>query len=169
MLQESSRSFTIRPALPSDASQICAIYNPYIAHSHITFEEEPVGADTMAERIEAILPVLPWLVWEQRQEIGGYAYASRWKERASYRHSVESTIYLRRDAMGRGVGTQLYTALLEALRGRGLHAVIGGIALPNEASVALHEKLGFVKSALFHQVGRKFDRWIDVGYWQRLL
>ena len=69
MLQESSRSFTIRLALPSDASQICAIYNPYIAHSHITFEEEPVGADTMAERIEAILPALPWLVWEQRQEI----------------------------------------------------------------------------------------------------
>ena len=123
----------------------------------------------MAERIEAILPALPWLVSEERHEISGYAYAARWKERASYRHSVESTIYLRPDAMGRGVGTQLYTTLLEALRGRALHTVIGGIALPNEASVALHEKLGFVKIAQFHEVGRKFGRWIDVGYWQRML
>ena len=85
MLQEPSRPFTIRQALSSDAAQICAIYNPYVAHSHITFEEEPVGADTMAERMEAVLPALPWLVWEQRREIGGYAYATRWKERASCR------------------------------------------------------------------------------------
>jgi len=82
---------------------------------------------------------------------------------------VEPTIYLRPDTVGQGVGTRLYTALLEILCSQALHAVIGGISLPNEASVALHEKLGFVKIAQFPEVGRKFDRWIDVGYWQRLL
>lgn len=169
MLQVPRRPFIIRPALHSDAAQICAIYNPYIEATHVTFEEELVKADTMAERIEAILPVLPWLVWEERHEIIGYAYAARWKERSAYRRSVESTIYLRPDAVRQGVGTRLYTALLEALCGRALHTVIGGIALPNDASVALHEKLGFAKIAQFHEVGRKFDRWIDVGYWQRRL
>jgi phosphinothricin acetyltransferase len=169
MLQESSRPFIIRPALSSDAAQICDIYNPYIANTHITFEEELIGVDTMAERIAAILPVLPWLVWEERQEILGFAYAARWKERSAYRHSVESTIYLRPDTVGQGIGTRLYAALLEVLCGQALHAVIGGISLPNEASVALHEKLGFVKIAQFPEVGRKFDRWIDVGYWQKLL
>jgi len=169
MLQELSRPFTIRPARPSDAAQICAIYNPYVAGSHITFEEEPVGPETMAGRIEVILRALPWLVLEQKQEIVGYAYASQWKERSAYLHSVESTIYLRSDATGRGIGKTLYTVLLESLRAMGLHTVIGAIALPNEASVALHEKLGFEKIGQFREVGRKLDRWIDVGYWQRAL
>jgi phosphinothricin acetyltransferase len=82
---------------------------------------------------------------------------------------VESTIYLRPDAAGRGLGTKLYSSLLAELRDRQLHVAIGGIALPNAASVALHEKLGFEKVAHFRQVGNKFDRWVDVGYWQLIL
>jgi phosphinothricin acetyltransferase len=153
----------------ADAPSICGIYNPYIRDTYITFEEQPVDEETMAGRIAAILPTLPWLVWQEHEQILGYAYAALWRERSAYRHSVESTIYLRPEAMGRGIGTQLYGALLEELRSRPVHAVIGCISLPNPASVTLHEKLGFARIGEFPEVGRKFDRWVDVGYWQLLL
>ena len=159
----------IRPALLADAMQIAAIYNPYIAESVITFEEQEITGETMAERMRAVLPSLPWLVWEEHDQIVGYAYAALWKQRSAYRHSVESTIYLHPAAVRRGIGTQLYAALLEELRGRNVHAVVGGIALPNVASTTLHEKLGFNKIAHFREVGRKFNRWVDVGYWELLL
>lgn len=159
----------IRPALLADAMQIAAIYNPYIAETVITFEEQEISGDTMAERMRAVLPSLPWLVWEEHDQIVGYAYAALWKQRSAYRHSVESTIYLHPAAVRRGIGTQLYAALLEELRGRNVHAVVGGIALPNVASTTLHEKLGFNKIAHFREVGRKFNRWVDVGYWELLL
>jgi len=169
MLQESVSLVTIRSALPSDAEQIYIIYNKYIADSHITFEEEPVRAEAMAERIETVVRTLPWIVLKERDQMIGYAYASRWRTRSAYRHSVESTIYLDPAAVGRGLSTRLYGALIDALRQSGLHTVIGGIALPNEPSIRLHEKLGFVKTAQFREVGNKFGRWIDVGYWQMLL
>ena len=159
----------IRPALLADAMQIAAIYNPYIAETVITFEEQEITGETMAERMRAVLPSLPWLVWEELDQIVGYAYATPWKQRSAYRHSVESTIYLHPAAVRRGMGTQLYAALLEELRGLDVHAVVGGIALPNVASTALHEKLGFNKIAHFREVGRKFNRWVDVGYWELLL
>lgn len=159
----------IRPAQLEDAMQIAAIYNPYITETVITFEEQEITGDTMAERMRAVLPSLPWLVWEEQDQIVGYAYAALWKQRSAYRHSVESTIYLLPAAVRRGIGTQLYAALLEELRGRNVHAVVGGIALPNVASTTLHEKLGFNKIAHFHEVGRKFNRWVDVGYWELLL
>lgn len=169
MLQKSFSPAIIRLALPSDAEQICSIYNKYIANSHITFEEEPVRADSMAERIETVLHTLPWIVLEERDHVIGYAYASRWRTRSAYRYSAESTIYLDSASVGRGLGTQLYSALIDALRRQGLHTAIGGIALPNEPSIRLHEKLGFAKTAQFREVGNKFGRWIDVGYWQMLL
>ena len=159
----------IRPVQSTDAAAICDIYNSYIRDTIITFEEEPVDRQAMGHRIDAILPDLPWLVWEEQQQILGYAYAARWRERAAYRHSVESTIYLQPQVMGRGIGTRLYGDLLNELRRRGLHAVIGCISLPNAASVALHDKLGFTKIGQFPEVGRKFGRWVDVGYWQLLL
>lgn len=159
----------IRSIRSTDAAAICGIYNPYIRDTYITFEEQPVDEETIAGRMAEILPTLPWLVWEEQQQVLGYAYAARWRERSAYRHSVESTIYLRPDAMGRGIGSRLYGALLEELRCRPVHAVIGCISLPNAASVTLHEKLGFAKIGEFPQVGRKFDRWVDVGYWQLLL
>jgi L-amino acid N-acyltransferase YncA len=159
----------IRQARTSDASQVCVIYNHYVAATHVTFEEQPVDTASMAGRIGAVLQGLPWLVWEENGEILGYAYATRWRERSAYATSVESTVYLHPDATRRGRGTRLYSALIEELRVRQLHTVIGGIALPNAASMALHQKLGFEKIAHFREVGRKLGRWIDVGYWQLLL
>jgi len=101
--------------------------------------------------------------------IAGFAYANRWKTRSAYRHSVETTIYLEQGREGRGIGSVLYSALLPILKSQGIHAVIGGAAMPNDASVALHEKLGFERVATFRQVGFKHGRWVDVAYWQLVL
>jgi phosphinothricin acetyltransferase len=160
----------IRPADHADAAAIAAIYNHYVATTCITFETDPVSPDEMAARIdEANEARLPWLIAIDGEAIVGYAYASKWKGRCAYRYSAESTVYLDAAQCGKGIGRTLYTALIDALRARSLHAVIGGIALPNDASIALHERLGFEKVAQFKQVGFKQDRWIDVGYWQLLL
>jgi L-amino acid N-acyltransferase YncA len=152
-----------------DAARICDIYNHYVRETVITFEESPVLEAEMARRISEITARLPWLVWETDAGVQGYAYATPWKSRAAYRHAVESSIYLAPGATGRGLGTRLYADLIADLRARGLHCVIGGAALPNPASVSLHEKLGFEKVAEFRQVGFKFGRWIDVAYWELLL
>lgn len=159
----------IRSATLADAAAICEIYNPYIADTVITFEEQPVSVAEMERRITDVLKALPWLVVDDDGQVAGYAYAAPWRTRAAYRHSVESTIYLAPAYHGRGVGRRLYTELLTRLRARGLHRVIGGIALPNPASVGLHESLGFKKVAEFGEIGFKFGRWINVGYWQREL
>lgn len=157
---------SIRQALPGDAASITVIYNPYIRDTTISFEEEPVTAAAMRERIVSVTRRFPWLVWEEQAEVLGYAYASPWKERSAYRHACETSIYLAPHARGRGIGRALYTALLDELAARGMEVAIGGIALPNPASVALHERLGFRKVAHFDRVGVKFGRHIDVGYWQ---
>ena len=112
---------------------------------------------------------LPWFVCETDGRVSGYAYASPWKSRSAYRRSVESTVYVAPHSAGHGIGSMLYRALISDLRERDLHTVIGGIALPNAASVALHEKMGFRKVAEFAEVGWKFERYIAVGYWQLLL
>ena len=161
---------SIRMATVEDATAIAAIYNPYVADTCITFETEPVQAAGMAARITEVLDAgLPWLLAEDAAGAAGFAYASKWKGRCAYRFSVESTVYLHRDHTGRGIGRALYGRLLEEIRARRMHAVIGGIALPNAASVALHQRLGFRKVAHFEQVGYKQDRWVDVGYWQLLI
>lgn len=157
----------LRPASPADAAAICAIYNPYVETTAISFEEEAVSAQDMAQRIADVHATsLPWLVLEIDGRIAGYAYATKWRVRPAYRHSVESTIYLDPACAGRGFGRVLYDALLEELRQRELHLVIGGIAQPNASSVGLHEALGFRKAAHFSEVGMKFGRWVDVGYWE---
>jgi phosphinothricin acetyltransferase len=157
----------LRLATALDATPICAIYNPYVATTSISFEEDPVSEQDMAKRIADVGAAgLPWLVLEADGRIAGYAYATRWRVRPAYRTSVESTIYLDPAFAGRGLGRLLYSALLDALRQRDVHMVIGGIALPNENSIALHEKLGFRKVAHFSEVGMKFGRWTDVGYWE---
>jgi phosphinothricin acetyltransferase len=136
----------------------------------ITFEEEAVSAPDMAARIaEAQSLSLPWLVAVVEEAIVGYAYARRWRPRSAYRYSAETTIYLERGYEGRRIGTTLYAALLPLLRERGMHVAIGGVALPNDASIALHEKLGFERVATFRQVGFKHDRWVDVTYLQLVL
>lgn len=159
-----------RPANAADAAAIAEIYNHYVTGSIVTFEEEPVATAEMARRMEQVrLASLPWLVAEAEARIAGFACATRWKERSAYRFSAEMTVYVAPGQMRRGIGTALYRELLPALGARGIHTVVGGIALPNEGSVALHEKFGLRKVAHFEEVGFKFGRWVDVGYWQRSL
>jgi phosphinothricin acetyltransferase len=161
---------TIRPADSADVEQIVEIYNHYVLTSAITFEEAPVEVSEMARRIHEVHAVpLPWLVAASDANVLGYAYATRWKARAAYKFSAESTVYLRADAVGKGIGRELYAHLIAALRTAGVHAVIGGVALPNDASLGLHQKLEFEKVAHFKEVGFKFNRWIDVIYWERIL
>ena len=159
-----------RPANLDDAAAIAAIYNHYVAKTVVTFEEEPVGADEMRRRMDEVsAAALPWLVAESDSRIVGYAYATKWKTRSAYRFSVETTVYLA-DGLGkRGLGSRLYEELFRLLKEKGIHAAIGGIALPNDASVALHEKFGMRKVAHFDAVGFKFGQWVDVGYWERIL
>ena len=160
----------IRAAVARDAEAICAIYNPHIRDTIVSFEEIEVPVREMAERIASVTQSFPWLVAEQNGATVGYAYAGFFSDRSAYRHSVFSTIYVHEKAQRKGIGTTLYSALLERLRAAPhVHAVLGGIALPNAASVALHEKCGFKKVAHLSEVGFKFGRWIDVGYWQIVL
>lgn len=160
----------IRSATRADAVRICAIYNHYVASTTISFEEAPVSEADMAGRIADVTGAgLPWLVLEVDGVMAGYAYATGWRARPAYRHAVESSVYLDPALAGRGHGRRIYARLLDQLRARGLHTVIGGIAQPNEHSVRLHQGLGFRKVAHFSEVGFKFERWIDVDYWQLLL
>lgn len=160
----------IRSASTDDAAAIAAIYNHYVRATSVTFEEEAVANAEMAQRIaDTSSADLPWLVWDEAGKILGYAYASKWKSRCAYRYSVESTIYLDQTATRRGLGTKLYAALIDEVRRQKYHAIIGGIALPNPASIALHERFGFQKVAQFKEVGWKFERWTDVGYWELIL
>jgi phosphinothricin acetyltransferase len=160
----------IRTAIPADATALAAIYNHYIRETVITFEEADITPADMAQRIGKLAAAgLPWLVLEEEGELLGYAYAGPWRERSAYRFASESSVYLRHDATGRGRGKRLYAAVIAAARAAGRQTLIGGVALPNAASVALHEGLGFEKVAHFARVGRKFERWIDVGYWQLAL
>lgn len=160
---------SIRDVTADDAAQICDIYNHYVHNTAITFEQQPVSVPEMQARIESYASAYPWLVAERDGLLLGYAYATRWRTRAAYDLTVESTVYVADAARGSGIGRPLYLALLDALREQSIHAVVGCIALPNPGSVALHEKCGFEKVAHFAEVGRKFDRWVDVGFWQVLL
>jgi phosphinothricin acetyltransferase len=157
---------TIRAVNAADAAAICAIYNLYVQTTVITFEQADISESDMVKRIQEYTALYPWLVAEADGKVVAYAYASRWRARAAYDQTAESTIYVDKNYTGRGIGRPLYLELLRELKARGMHVVVGGIALPNDASVALHEKCGFEKVAHFPQVGRKFERWVDVGFWQ---
>jgi phosphinothricin acetyltransferase len=158
---------TIRAAHPADAAAIASIYNHYVVNSTITFEEVEVTSAEIARRIDHVMTAgLPWLVLEDRDEILGYAYATKWKERSAYRRSVESSIYLKPCAVGKGHSRRLYERLMQLLTQCGIHLVIGGVAQPNEASMALHRKMGFEPVGSFREVGFKFGSWLDVSYWQ---
>jgi phosphinothricin acetyltransferase len=160
----------IREAREADAAQIADIYSYYVLKTDVSMEYEAPGAGTMAERVAAVQDAgLPWLVMTEGDSIVGYAYASAWRSRIGYRHAVESSVYLAPGQLGRGLGTRLYASLFERLRALGVHTIIGGIALPNAGSVALHEKFGFTQVAQFREVACKFDQRVDVGYWQLLV
>jgi L-amino acid N-acyltransferase YncA len=159
----------IRPVRPDDAPAICEIYNHYILHSPATFEEVPLTPEYMRQRILETTKTYPWFVSEEDGVLLGYCYGRKWRERAAYRHSVEASIYLHPAAVGKGTGTALFQALLGELRKLKFHCLIGGVSLPNPASVALLEKFGLRQVAHFREVGDKFGTWIDVGYWQLVL
>ena len=157
----------IRHSVNSDSESICAIYNHYIENTIITFEEEKVTPAVMSQRIASYSKNFPWLILENDQGFTvGYAYAAKWAERSAYKNTVEITVYLDHTESGKGYGSQLYKALLSQLSKAGFHTVIAVIALPNAASVKLQESFGFTKVGHFSEVGRKFDQWVDVGYWQ---
>jgi L-amino acid N-acyltransferase YncA len=159
----------IRNATSDDAAAICGIYDYYIRNTTITFEEETVPVEEMQNRIADVTAALPWLVAEKQGAVVGYAYAGKWHKRSAYRFSVESTVYVAQHARRQGIGRELYEALLGDLRSRSLHTVIAIVALPNPASVALHERMGFEKVGHLKAVGWKFGRWVDVGYWELVL
>lgn len=163
------RSRVIRTAVAADAAALCAIYNPHVANTIVTFEEQPVTVTEMAVRIRETTQRWPWLVLERDGDVAAYAYATAWKVRSAYRFSVETTVYVAENHRRCGAGTAVYAELLARLQSLGAHSAVGGIALPNEASVALHEKLGFERIGQFREIGYKLGRWIDVGYWQRRL
>ena len=159
----------VRMAGTADAAAIAAIYAPYVEETIVSFEEQAPSADEIAERIAAAEGLYPWLVAERDGDILGYAYAAAFRSRSAYRFAVETTVYLRRDACGRGLGGMLYRPLIAGLEGQGFTQAIAAISLPNEASVALHERLGFVRAGTYREVGWKLGRWVDVGLWQRPL
>jgi phosphinothricin acetyltransferase len=164
------QNLTIRSIATHDLESIAAIYNHYIRHTAISFEEVEVTIEQLAQRVDAVTSSsLPWLVAELAGRVVGYAYAGKFHQRSAYRFTVEATVYLAHDMPGNGIGTQLYSELLAILRRQDIHSIIGIIALPNPPSVALHEKFGFMKIGHFPEVGFKFNTWQDVGYWQLIL
>ncbi len=159
----------IRSVQPQDIATITSIYNHYIEHTAVTFEEVKIDEHEMNQRVIKYSESLPWLVFEENKKIIAYAYAIPWKGRSAYRFSVETSIYVDQSAHKKGIGTALYSSLIEQLRSQNFHAIIGGITLPNDASIRLHEKLGFNKIAEFKEVGFKFGEWRNVGYWQLII
>ncbi len=159
----------IRSARVSDADAIARLYAYYVTSTTISFETEPPSTAEMAARIQKVLAQHCWLVYESNDALLGYAYITTFRERPAYQTTVEATIYLEPSAIGRGIGRTLYQALLAQAAATGYREALGVIALPNEASVRLHEKLGFVKVAQLDKIGQKFNRWIDVGIWQKHL
>lgn len=156
----------IRDCNLSDAESICKLYNYYIKNTTITFEETPLTPGDIKERIKIVTQKYPWLVYEDNEKVIGYAYAGEFKSRCAYRFTVESSVYLDNSKHKKGIGTELYTELIKQLKQQKIHSAIGVISIPNETSIKLHEKIGFTKIGTLKEVGYKFNKWIDVEYWQ---
>ena len=160
----------IRRVRPEDAGEISAIYNHYIEQTTITFEESCLTELDISARISELTSRnFPWFVFELDGRVLGYAYAAPWRTRSAYRFTVESAVYVDHAQVGSGIGSQLYKQVFEELAENGFKTVLGLIALPNEQSVRMHEKFGFLPVGHHRQVGFKFDKWIDVGVWQLML
>lgn len=159
----------IRYVTSCDAQRICDIYNYYVLNTAVTFETEAVGADDMGSRIANISDKYPYYVYEEEGQVVGYCYLSTWNGRCAYRTTAEVSIYLDNVHQGKGIGTKLMNHLLENIDPKKTHTLIAGIALPNDSSVALHEKYGFRQISHFREIGHKFDQWRDVGHWQLIL
>jgi phosphinothricin acetyltransferase len=157
----------IRRADPvRDAAACAAIYEPYVRSTAISFEDHPPSADQLAERIERFQRSHRWLVAEDGDRLVGYAYACPHRERSAYRWATEVSAYVDQEHHRRGFGRALYTELLPELAARGFHTALAGVTLPNDASVALHESLGFIPVGVYRRIGYKLGSWWDVGWWQ---
>ncbi|MEM8652046.1 MAG: arsinothricin resistance N-acetyltransferase ArsN1 family B [Pseudomonadota bacterium] len=161
--------FHIRPGELSDAEGVREIYADIVENTAISFEIDVPDVDEMAQRIENVSKSHVFLVAEHASQILGYAYGSFFRPRKAYEKSAEVTVYVHKDMHGKGIGRRLYEALFEVLAEKGFHTALAGIALPNDASVALHKSLGFTTVGVFREVGFKFDKWHDVEWWQRPL
>lgn len=163
-------TFLIRPATPDDATAIAAIYAPYVEDHSVSFEEHAPSPIEMADRMAKVAAAgLPWLIAENDDWIVGFAYGRPFHERSAYRFAVETTIYVAEDRQREGVGRQLYMALIRTLAAQNYTQAIALIALPNEASLGMHESVGFQRAGVWRSVGYKQGEWRDVGLWQRQL
>jgi phosphinothricin acetyltransferase len=149
-----------------DGAACAEIYAPFVTGTTISFEEVPPDAAEFARRIERITAIFPWLVAELDGRVTGFAYASRHRERAAYRWAADVSVYVGREHHRRGIGRALYGELLGLLHRQGLYTLCAGITLPNAASVALHEGLGFQLVGVYRRIGYKQGAWRDVGWWQ---
>jgi phosphinothricin acetyltransferase len=157
----------IRTADPDrDAAPCVAIYAPYVETGATSFEEEPPSPDEFAERMTAVAATYPWLVAEYGGEVVGYAYACPHRSRPAYRWAVETSVYVAEGQRRSGCGRALYGELVERLRRQRFQIACAGITLPNEASVAFHEGVGFVPVGVYERIGWKDGAWRDVGWWQ---
>ena len=156
----------IRPVNLNDVEELLEIYNYYVINSIITFDYQALSLETFKDKVTRINADYPFIVFEENNEILGYAYGSQWRSKPAYNHAVESTVYIKHNTQGKQIGTKLYAELLKQLKQQNFHTVIGGLTLPNDASVRLHKKFGFKEVAHFKQVGYKFNTWLDVGFWQ---
>lgn len=157
----------MRIVQPSDAASILEIYTPYILNTAVTFETEIPSITSFEERIKHYTEKWPWIVYEVDGTIGGYAYATKHRERLAYQWCVESSVYIRDQFQGEGIASKLYNALFELLRLQGFINVYAGITLPNDRSISFHEKLGFTNFAYYKNVGHKLGEWRTVGWWQK--
>lgn len=158
-----------RAASPADAPALLAIYAPYVETTAVSFETELPSVAEFARRIEQALADWAWLVAERDGRCVGYAYGSQHRERAAYRWSAEVTAYVHPDFQRQGIGGALYLRLFDDLAAKGYCNAFAGVTLPNEASVALHRRVGFEPIGVFRNVGWKFERWHDVRWFQRRL
>lgn len=148
----------------ADAARVAEIYRPYVEETIISFEEVAPTADQMTDRIRSTLAWTPWLVAEDDGRVVGYAYATRHRERAGYRWSVDISVYLDQESTGRGIGGALYRELLDLLRRQRFVNVYAGITLPNDASVGLHRAIGMEQIGTYERVGYKFGQWLGVTW-----
>lgn len=160
---------SVRQAEPGDAAACRDIYAPFVTGSWVSFEEEVPSEREMARRIGGYGASHGWVVAEEAGAVVGYAYGSPHRLRHAYRYSCDVAIYMPEARMGRGIGRALYTRLFPLLAAHEMHAAFAGIALPNDASIALHERAGFTPIGVYREVGWKMGGWRDVGWWQRLL
>ncbi len=163
-----SGRLTLRTAIADDLPALADIYNEAVAHSVSTFDVEPQPPELFAERVASTRPGDHVVVAEERGRVIGMAYAATYRPRPAYDGTRETSVYLAPDARGRGLGRALYEELLARVDADGIHVCLAVIAQPNAASEALHEALGFERVGTLREVGRKFDRWVDTTWWQRV-